>query len=328
MLRIRVLALMLVGSGCSHLVADEPAVPLELAEGDWIDVSVRGPEVCALGRDGRAFCYWPRWGAEWHRRLSSVPEARRLTDHDCVVDASDRAFCPVYGREAPALFASNVQRIVRAPGYGPLTVCVLDTGGLLSCGAPEHETDPYEPGLVLHEGVIDVASNGELLCALVGAGAARCWDAEGLEGPGTTVEGLGDVVTLDAGGQHWCSARRDGTAVCWGRNHAGQLGIGVAGDDGPPSPVFGIGDAVRVVASHSRTCAVHRDGRVSCWGITGLDLERTALLPEAVLGVEGAIGVGGGDTDQCAVESSGRVVCWGGNHYTAGFSGPAIVPGT
>ncbi|MFC1482169.1 hypothetical protein ACFL51_00020 [Myxococcota bacterium] len=50
-----------------------------------------------------------------------------------------------------------------------------------------------------------------------------------------------DVANVDAGSEHICSERTDGTAWCWGRGSYGLLGNGVTGDSFVPVQVVGSG---------------------------------------------------------------------------------------
>jgi hypothetical protein len=58
----------------------------------------------------------------------------------------------------------------------------------------------------------------------------------------SAVPGLGDVRSLASSGNTSCAVTADGSALCWGANWAGKLGMGI--DSGPtdgPLPVVGIG---------------------------------------------------------------------------------------
>jgi hypothetical protein len=47
---------------------------------------------------------------------------------------------------------------------------------------------------------------------------------------------LAGMPQMDAGGEHSCGIRGNGTLWCWGRNNYGQIGNGKTGTD-VPSPV-------------------------------------------------------------------------------------------
>ena len=114
----------------------------------------------------------------------------------------------------------------------------------------------------------DTSVGSRFVCGLTDDGRVRCLGNHSLGqlGDGTaiatsqptvstetlvTVAGLSDAVDLAVGNGHTCAARSTGGVVCWGRNHAGQLGNGSMTVDridaspftfsGEPSPVEVVG---------------------------------------------------------------------------------------
>jgi len=87
-------------------------------------------------------------------------------------------------------------------------------------------------------------------------------------GPGRT------VVQIAAGVRHTCARLDDGTVKCWGRNNAGQLGLGdtqIRGDGpnemGVNLPALDLGpEGIALTPGGEHTCARLDDGRVKCWG--------------------------------------------------------------
>lgn len=69
-----------------------------------------------------------------------------------------------------------------------------------------------------------------------------------------------------------CLLEVDGSVLCWGRNHVGQLGKGDSvGNGGTNSAeaveVTGLtGNAIAIAAGFSHSCALLQDGSVMCWG--------------------------------------------------------------
>jgi alpha-tubulin suppressor-like RCC1 family protein len=114
---------------------------------------------------------------------------------------------------------------------------------------------------------------GQLGIGGVGGGGAR--DSIPREVAGAPAGGF---VRLFAGEDHTCGLTSDGTAYCWGRNLAGQLGDGTLNNTGVPTPVAG-GRTFRNLALGERfTCGITGDsgptepgslgvaGMIYCWG--------------------------------------------------------------
>jgi alpha-tubulin suppressor-like RCC1 family protein len=143
---------------------------------------------------------------------------------------------------------------------------------------------------------------------------------------------LDDASEIAVGPDHACARKRDGTAVCWGRNDAGQLGSGTSSNVWtsrvPVKDLRGI-SAFDVGPIHA--CAAMGE-RIACWGdnaagqcgfagasasvptvvsITGLDVVSLAL----------------GRDHSCARLRDGEVACWGSNeHGQLGDGGRMLSP--
>jgi alpha-tubulin suppressor-like RCC1 family protein len=126
-----------------------------------------------------------------------------------------------------------------------------------------------------------------------------------------------------AGGDSTC-AIVGGTAVCWGDNGGGQLGIGSADEAPHPAPGAaahgGLGvDAIALGARHA--CARKTSGMVACWGaddrgqVSGAPGDSPRLGPVEVVAARQASArpVAAGARHTCAIAADGRVVCWGDN---------------
>ncbi|MCB9373452.1 MAG: hypothetical protein H6518_11855 [Microthrixaceae bacterium] len=207
-------------------------------------------------------------------------------------------------------------------------------------------------------------------CALLDDHSVKCWgaNAQGRLGLGDTATRgdqpgeMGDQLpavdlgaghtasTISAGGAHTCAVLDDGTVKCWGRNRAGQLGLGDTASRGDqpgemgdqlPAVDLGSGHTATAVGAAgnfdfgitfnpglSSTCALLDDASVKCWGLNasgGLGLGDTAnrgdgpgemgdALPAVDLGTDRsatALAVGWGHA--CAVLDDGALKCWGLN---------------
>ena len=155
------------------------------------------------------------------------------------------------------------------------------------------------------------------------------------------------VTTVAAGETHTC-ATFAGALKCWGRNAAGQLGVGDRADRGDglsemgknlPQVILGQDRVVKaslfaygksaIALGSVHTCAVLDRGEVKCWGDNvggqlGLGdlLPRTTPrdlgdnLPPLDLGTDlTARSLAAGVYHTCANLDSGAVKCWGDNRF-------------
>ncbi|MBC8072139.1 MAG: DUF4215 domain-containing protein, partial [Deltaproteobacteria bacterium] len=196
-------------------------------------------------------------------------------------------------------------------------------------------------------------------CAVSTGGTVRCWGAPGygrLGQPGydenigddeppsdwDPVEAGPDVIAISAGTQHTCVLRSSGTALCWGYNSYGQLGLGHSMNIGDDEPVLDAGDLpladlVGISAGDSHTCAVDGDGAVWCWGSNNAGQLGTgdtvsvggsetldALAPVDLPGA--AVEVVTGYEHSCARLEDGKISCWGrGAEGQLGYGRPDAI---
>jgi alpha-tubulin suppressor-like RCC1 family protein len=77
-------------------------------------------------------------------------------------------------------------------------------------------------------------------------------------------------VSSDAGGNHSCGVKTDGTAWCWGSNTDGELGSSVNSGTFDPNPTpLQVGtdtDWGSLTAGGAHTCGVRTDTTIWCWG--------------------------------------------------------------
>jgi alpha-tubulin suppressor-like RCC1 family protein len=187
-----------------------------------------------------------------------------------------------------------------------------------------------------------VATGGAHTCALTTNGAAYCWGRGesgqlGVSPPASScsidgvdyacslvpvaVQGGLSFTALDAGGEHVCGLTSAGSAYCWGRNNAGQLGDNSTVNRSAPVAVATGLAFVSLSAGALHTCGLVVDGTAYCWGANGrgqLGDGTTAnrSVPGPVAGGHSftMITAGGysfGHT--CALTASGAAYCWGDN---------------
>jgi alpha-tubulin suppressor-like RCC1 family protein len=214
--------------------------------------------------------------------------------------------------------------------------------------------------------IISAASTQDSKCIAFNNGVIKCWGGNiygqlgrsntlGVgAGPGemgnilstVSLQGAFEVKELAGGNNHFCALSRDGDVKCWGRNQAGQLGLGDVLDrgDGPsemggnlPSVNLGTGmTAKRIRAAGDFTCAILNNDKVKCWGENGngqLGIENTSdkgsnpadmgdNLQYTNLGT-GMIAkdLTLGNFHACAILADDSIKCWGRGNFGAISSG-------
>lgn len=147
-----------------------------------------------------------------------------------------------------------------------------------------------------------LSTRGEEACAVAGDGRVVCWFVDVTIG---AMRGVEYAVEVAAGNAHTCVRTVTGNVACWGRNHAGQLGV--PGDD-RTEPVSVEGKAKRITSGAAHTCAVTTEGRVHCWGAADRGQLGDGSLRDVVRIEAGA------DTT-CAIDVAGKLSCWGAEYH-------------
>jgi alpha-tubulin suppressor-like RCC1 family protein len=192
-------------------------------------------------------------------------------------------------------------------------------------------------------------------CAILDDGTVKCWgyNLNGRLGLGDTVDRggaageMGDylpplslgtgrtakALSIGPSAEFDCAILDNGALKCWGKNGAGQLGLGDpqdrgdgAGEMGDNLPVVNLGTgrtAKIVVVGGGHTCAILDNGAVKCWGGMGTGLGDTLnhgdgagemgdSLPVVSLGTgRTAKAITAGVLHTCAILDNGAVKCWG-----------------
>ncbi len=131
------------------------------------------------------------------------------------------------------------------------------------------------------------------------------------------VVAVGSASSLTVGDEHGC-ALVEKTAMCWGQNDDGQLGVGTSSPSATAIAVRGLAGAVALRAGSHHTCALLRNGTVSCWGKNdahqlangGTSISRS---PVPVFGLVGVDEIAAAGDSTCARMHDGQVRCWGRN---------------
>ena len=240
-------------------------------------VSAGGLHTCAVLSDGRVQC----WGDNDQGQLgtgtvttSSVPRTVPGISTAVAVATGNNHSC--------ALLAGGTVQCWGLNGNGQVGDNLSPYDGM-QAATPIFRLTPRT--VVNLSGATAIATGGFHSCAVVTAGAVKCWGDDGIgqlgDGkPGDrslsaqTVPGLTGVTALGLGEFHSCALLAAGTVTCWGHNGFGQLGDGTKTDRSAPVAVQGLpdptlsspGPAVALTAGYGHTCVLLKDGSARCWG--------------------------------------------------------------
>ena len=292
------------------------AVPVAVPGSDfWIDVAAGSTHSCGIKSDGRLFCWGERYGGKIGNGGSA--SGNQLTpvevtgggvwvsvtageDSTCGIQANGKAFC--WGERS----------------YGRLGV-----GGATS----GNQTTPV---LVTGEGAWKkIDANATHTCGIKTDDTAWCWGYAqyGKTGRGNTTDAANPVLVfsgtdkwldIDAGFNHTCGIKANGTAWCWGAGTGGQLGDGATTNRIMGVAVTGGGTWTSINAANTHSCGIKTGGTLFCWGTNtygeiGDDTTITRTSPVSVAGGAAWKAVSGGSYFTCGIRMDGRRNCWGSN---------------
>jgi alpha-tubulin suppressor-like RCC1 family protein len=193
--------------------------------------------------------------------------------------------------------------------------------------------------------------------ALRGDGAVFAWgsNADGKLGLGTVgglfprpqqIGSLANITAIATGLEHSLALRSDGVVLAWGRNTAGQLGVGDLVDRASPVAIGGLTGVTAIAAGGFHSFAIRNDGTVWAWGFNGngeLGLSnstnRSTPTQVTTLNGRGITQIAAGGAHTLARAADGSVWSWGfsgqgqtgrvaavGSSFTT-FLTPGQVPG-
>jgi alpha-tubulin suppressor-like RCC1 family protein/uncharacterized protein YjdB len=213
------------------------------------------------------------------------------------------------------------------PASTPIPADSQPTGGNPAeppSGPPSAGADDAAARAVPRRGV---AAGGSHTCGLTQSGAVTCWGGNasgqlGGAGAGAQVDRPALVPqtsgfsSLAAGVDFTCGLTAAGSAVCWGLNARGQLGIGRTGAPVGPTPVAGNHSFASLSAGARHVCGLGADGAAWCWGNNnagqlGIGTTRDAHTPQQVTGGTTFKVLAAGSDHTCGLATDGRVLCWG-----------------
>ena len=280
-------------------------------------IAAGGFHTCALTAAGSLKC----WGRNLDGQIGDGTRTiYRLTATDVTGSAAG----------ARSVAAGNAHTCA-VTSLGDVKCWGVNLNGQLGDGSQFGSAVPVDAKGLTTGGSVVTAGNFHS-CAVIAAGAARCWgrNAFGELGDNTTterwapvnVQGLGSgVATIAAGFAHTCVVATIGGVKCWGSNSDGRLGDNSGADQRTPVDVVGLANGVKAVAASEHTCALTTVSGVKCWGLNNRgqlgDTTRTnRSTPVNVQGLGSgvaAIAVGGSHT--CVLTTAGGVKCWGSNQF-------------
>lgn len=271
---------------------------------------------CARRASGQVLC----WGDNGLGQLGNGTTASSSTPVEV------RGLCDAIDLEVGAGMACARTRSGRGVCWGS------NANGNLG-GGRTFEALPQSP-LPLAAPALDGAtamSCGAGYCCVMRSTGLWCWGSNRTNqlGIGSTdplrlepamVPGSSDIVAVSAS-TATAAVRMSGTALTWGANVRGRLGMETPATSPTPIPVPGITDATDVSAGVWHMCALRTGGVVSCWGNNTFgELGRGAPgadvgAPAAVPGLTGVVRLALGYHFTCALAAAGTVSCWGSNGY-------------
>jgi alpha-tubulin suppressor-like RCC1 family protein len=337
---------------------------------------------CALVTGGAVRC----WGRGTSGQLGNGASADSLTPvavtgitgatslsggtgHFCVIIAVGAARCWGEGAQGQLGngFRLNRDIPVAVSGLSGATAitaadahtCALVTGGAAKCwgsdtfgklgDGPGGTTSAVPVNVANLTGATAISAGSEHTCALVAAGAVRCWGDGGSGQLGNGVasssevpvaaSGVTGATGIASGGRHSCALFSGGTAKCWGRNFFGQLGDGGTTNQNSAVNVAVLSGATALTGGETHTCALLANGSVQCWGSDdaeelGYDFVIRDNDGSTINSFTNPSAVTVGFNHSCAIVAGGAVQCWGagafgrlGNGSTLGSIKPVTVMG-
>ncbi len=196
---------------------------------------------------------------------------------------------------------------------------------------PETRSSFVPVAVVLPERAVTIDVNYDHSCAVVESGKLYCWgeNTETQLGQGDApdvdqfapvlVDGVRAVVAVSCGQGSTFALGADGKVAAWGRNTAGDLGLGT-GSAGRVRVPTGISAPVlfrSIDAGQGSACAIEAAaGELYCWG-DGLDQhlgtasDATVWAPTLVGGGHRWRAVSLDTFHTCAIDDAQRLWCWG-----------------
>ncbi len=249
-----------VGSGALSMSEPDPVPVMDLPA--LRSIAGGQDHSCAVGVDGDLWC----WGKNAEGQLGAAEPPRS---------------------PAPLPVDDGVARVWRQVSAGAKHTCGTDLDerlwcwggngeGQLGTGGVEPVDSPAEVGA--GTGWIEVAAGANHTCAIDTGDRLWCW-GDGKEGELGIGDDAADRVVepmpvdselgwraVRLGDKTSCAIATDGTLWCWGKNDAGQLGLGDLELRSVPARVGAADDWASLAVGKRHVCGVRTSGGLFCWG--------------------------------------------------------------
>ena len=317
-----------VGRMIGEDTARAPVQPIQLFRAPpgahFTNVVTGLQHVCALGDNGRAYCWgdnqWGQLGTSGDGvKTEPTPVASPVLfaklsagrAHTCGVTTGGELLCWGLGTN-------------NALGPAGIDVCTILVERRPHHPEPQPTRCARTPKPVpLPDTAIDVAAGDDHTCALTTRHELFCWGwvyniAFAAPRPKHIADGGARLVQIASGSRHVCGLNAVGRAYCWGRNWDGQLGAAAAPEGSVQLTLVRDAPPLRSIAGgDDHTCGIGEDGRAYCWGrgvdgqLGGVVPPRDVARPTVVAGDHAWRGITAGFNHTCAITASGSLYCWG-----------------
>jgi alpha-tubulin suppressor-like RCC1 family protein len=232
----------------------------------WVSVAAGGDQTCARKRDGTVHCWGesqPGASVKTPMPVMGLAPMKQVSvglAHACARDEEGTVRCwgENYKRQlgvgkkderGATVTVADLQASELA--LGREHSCARDGSGKVLCWGGGMVCVPGErqigrivavkpapvPGM---EKATQIASGGDVTCAVLADGTVGCAQPEQKDGSCTTLQvpGVTGVAVVGVGDGFACALERGGTRIqCWGIGRSGQLGDGKAEDHKTPEPI-------------------------------------------------------------------------------------------
>lgn len=303
-----------------EISGEETSVPSAIPDlEDVVSISAMDRHTLAVKQDGTLWA----WG--WNA-VGQVGDGT-LENRQSPVKIMDNVLLPNSTEKLTA--SAGVEFSVVLDGNSKVVAWGNNSSGQLGDGIAFMTSTPvlsYEMGtdvkyisggeentVVLHENG-QVSVWGENYCGELGRGTYGNADIP----KEAKIQGLSNMISVDAGYHHTLALDADGKVWSWGKNANGQLGNGTQ-ENNAATPSVVAENVKTIAAGNTHSLAVKNDGTILSWGDNSYGkLGETAggvrLTPTALAPLQNVKAVAAGMDHSVALLEDGTVWTWGRNN--------------